>query len=263
MGIDHHAVGQATCLDPFFARTRMPAEIDALRRQVREATLTASACIREPQFTRIATRDLAIVFERYDALFFGGSIPAALAGRDLTFRLSTRATSRGGALRVWPARETADGARRPERYELSVSTTLLFESFRDQARPIIIAGRQCADRLDALQLVMEHETVHLAEQLRWCETDCAAPRFQSIVRRLFGHTQHKHELVTPRERAAQLGFQPGHRVAFDFEGERYEGILRRVTKRATVLVPHPDGRVMSDGKPYLQFYVPLDRLAPG
>src|SRR5215208_755179 len=120
MGIDACVAGRATDLDRFLAKTRMPAEIDALRRQVREATLAASACIREPQFTRIATRDLAIVFERYDALFFGASIPAALAGRDLTFRLSTRATSRGGALRVWRARETADGARRPERYELSV-----------------------------------------------------------------------------------------------------------------------------------------------
>jgi len=190
---------------------------------------------------------LAVVFERYDALFFGASIPAALRGRELTFRLSTRATSRGGSLRVWRARDTADGAHRPERYELSVSTTLLFESFRGPERSITIAGRECADRLDALQRIVEHEMIHLVEQLRWCETDCAAPRFQSIARRLFGHTQHKHALVTPRERAAQLGFRPGHRVAFDFEGMRYEGILSRITKRATVLVPHPDGRVMSEG----------------
>jgi hypothetical protein len=110
----------------------------------------------------------------------------------------------------------------PERYELSVSTTLLFESFRDQQRPITIGGQECADRLDALQRIMEHEMVHLVEQLRWCETDCAAPRFQSMVRRLFGHTQPKYALVSPRERPAQLGFKPGRRVAFDFEGVRYE-----------------------------------------
>jgi hypothetical protein len=258
MGIDPHAAGQATDLDPFLARARKPTEIDALRQQIREATLAASLCIREPQFSRISARDVAVVFERYDALFFGASIPAALRGRELTFRLSTRATSRGGSLRVWRPRETADGARRAERYELSVSTTLLFESFRGPGRPITIAGRECSDRLDALQRIVEHEMVHLVEQLRWCETDCAAPRFQSIARRLFGHTQHRHELVTPRERAAQLGLQPGHRVAFDFE--RYEGILSRVTKRATVLVPHPDGRVRSDGNTYYQFYVPLERL---
>lgn len=263
MGIDACGAGQSTDLDSFLAKTRMPPEIDTLRRQVREATLASSPNIREPQFTRISARDLAVVFERYDALFFGASIPVALAGRELTFRLSTRATSRGGSLRVWPPRDTANGARRPERYELSVSTTLLFESFRGQQRPITIAGRESADRLDALQRIIEHETVHLVDQLCWRETDCAAPRFQSIAHRLFGHTQHKHALVTPRERAAQLGFKPGHRVAFDFEGVRHEGILSRVTKRATVLVPHPDGRVMSDGNPYHQFYVPLERLRQG
>jgi len=64
MGIDRHAAGQATDLDPFLARTRMSTEIDAFRRQVREATLAASPCIREPQFTRISARDVAVVFER-------------------------------------------------------------------------------------------------------------------------------------------------------------------------------------------------------
>ena len=263
MGVDGCIAGQATGLDAFLATTRASTEIDTLRRQVREATLAASPCIRQPQFSRISAGDLAFVFERYDALFFGASIPAALGDGVLTFRLSTRATSRGGALRVWRARDTADGARRPARYELSVSTTLLFESFRYEDRPITICGQECADRLDALQRIVEHEMVHLVEQLRWRETKCAGPRFQSIAGRLFGHTLHKHALVTPRERAAQRGFKAGHRVAFDFEGVRHEGILRRITKRATVLVPHPDGLLMSDGNRYRQFYVPLERLLQG
>ncbi len=42
MGIDRYAAGQATGLDPFLARTRLSPEIDALRRQVREATLASS-----------------------------------------------------------------------------------------------------------------------------------------------------------------------------------------------------------------------------
>lgn len=263
MGIDCDAAGEATGFDAFLAKTRSPAEIDSIRRQVREATLASSPCIREPQFTRISARDLAVLFERYDALFFGASIPAALRGRELTFRLSTRATSRGGSLRVWRVRNTADGTHGSERYELTVSTTLLFESFRGPERSITIGGLECRDRLDALQRVLEHEMVHLVEQLRWRETDCRAPRFQSIAHGLFGHTQHRHALITPRERAVQLGFRPGHRVAFDFEGVRYEGVLSRVTKRATVLVPHPDGRLMSDGNAYRQFYVPLERLRQG
>ena len=165
MGIDGCIAGQATDLDAFLAKTRASTEIDALRPQVREATLAASLGIREPQFTRITAGDLAVVFERYDALFFGASIPVALGDRVLTFRLSTRVPRRGGSLRVFWPRDAADGARQPERYELSVSTTLLFESFHDQERPITIGGQECADRLDALQRIMEHEMVHLLRAL--------------------------------------------------------------------------------------------------
>lgn len=249
-------------LDFFLAATRTSGEIDALRWHIRKATLAEAPLIREPHFSRLSDRDLAVLFDWYDAVFFGSSISLELAERELTFRVSARATSRGGALRTWKARETADGDYRPERHELSVAATLLFESFRDNSRPITIVGHECGDRLDALQRIMEHEIIHLVEQLRWHESSCSAPRFQSMARRLFGHTRHQHGLVTPRERASQLGFWPGDRVAFEFRGVRYEGILSRVTRRATVLVPHPNGRVMSDGNAYQQFYVPLERLVP-
>jgi len=66
--------------------------------------------------------------------------------------------------------------------------------------------------------------------------------------------------VTPRERAAEQGVVRGRRVAFVFDGTRYEGIVSRVTRRATVLVPHPSGEQMSDGRRYLRFYVPLAGL---
>jgi len=248
-----------TALDPYLASDLTSTEIDARRTQVREAILDRSTYIREPQFARINTRDLVIAFERYDALFFGMAIWTVLGDRPLTFRLSTRATSRGGSLHTFRPRQ-ATPAVRPESFEMTVSTTLLFESFRDGQRSITIGGNECSDRLDALQRIVEHETVHLVEQLRWRDSDCSAPRFHSMARRLFGHTEHKHALVTPRERAADLGFRPGQRVAFEFEGVRHEGILNRVTKRATVLVVHPDGEMMGDGKRYNRFYVPLQRL---
>ena len=96
----------ATGLDAHLAKDLTAAEIDARRLQVREATLERSACILEPQFSRISPRDLAIAFERHDAL----------------------------------------------------------------------------------QRIVEHETVHLVEQLRWRDTNCSGSRFQAIARRLFGHT---------------------------------------------------------------------------
>jgi hypothetical protein len=248
-------------LDFFLAATRTAGEIDALRWHVRKATLAEAPLIREPDFSRLSARDLAVMFNWYDDLFFGSTISLELDmdARDLTFRASTRATTRGGALRTWKARETADDYH-PERYELSVSTNLLLASFGRKGRAITVVGRECADRLDGLQRIMEHEIIHLVEQIRWRETKCARPRFQEMARRLFGHTSHKHGLVTVREHASKLGLWPGSRVAFEFRGVRHEGILSRVTRRATVLVPDPNGRMMSDGNAYQQFYVPLERL---
>ncbi len=54
-----------------------------------------------------------------------------------------------------------------------------------------------------MQRVLEHELIHLAEMLVWDDSNCAADKFQSIAHRLFGHTEHKHELVTQHERAAK------------------------------------------------------------
>jgi hypothetical protein len=244
--------GAGADLDAYLAKPLTPTEIAARRRQIREATLRESPYIREPQFSRISPRDVAAVFQQCDSVFFGRAIAAALGERPLAFRLSTRATRCAGSLRkVWEGKPA--GGMPPERFELTVSTTPLFESFRDGQRSITTCGHECTDRLDALQRVVEHETVHLIEYLRWADSACSAPRFQLIARSVFGHTARHHAMMSPGDRAAALGFRPGQRVAFEFEGVRYEGVLNRVTKRATVLVPHPDGRSM-------RFYIPLQYL---
>jgi hypothetical protein len=246
-------------LDDILAARPRPDEIAERLQRIRAAILAASTTIREAQFSRISNGDLEIAFDQYDAKFFGGLLRSVLGTRPISFRLSQRATSRGGSLAKWPAAETPSGAR-PERYELTVSTTLLFGSFRDGQRPIVLCGFPCTDRLDALMRVVEHELVHLVEHLRWGDSDCERPRFQAITGGLFGHTNHRHELVTPREHAADLGFRPGQRVAFDFDGSRHVGVLARVTKRATVMVLHPDGEPMRDGRRYRRYYVPLHLL---
>ena len=58
------------------------------------------------------------------------------------------------------------------------------------------------------------------------------------------------------------GIKTGSRVRFDFEGNTLEGIVNRVTKRATVLVAHPEGERYSDGVRYVKFYIPVSALEP-
>jgi hypothetical protein len=148
-------------------------------------------------------------------------------------------------------------------YEIAISTTLLYETFNEEVRPITVSGVSCADRLEALQRIFEHEMLHLVEMLVWDHSSCSADRFRSMSHRLFGHLQSTHQLITPREIAhAKYGVRAGQRVKFMFEGRRYVGVVNRVTKRATVLVPDPTGEAYTDGKRYLKFYIPLPMLTP-
>jgi hypothetical protein len=108
---------------------------------------------------------------------------------------------------------------------------------------------------------MEHELVHLVEMLLWGNSTCAKPRFHSITLRLFGHTENRHKLITPKERAiVKYDIQPGMAVRFRFDGVEHQGIVNRINKRATVLVEDRSGQRYSDGRHYAKFYVPVQLL---
>ena len=132
------------------------------------------------------------------------------------------------------------------RYEIAVSSPLLYQAFADGAhRPNSVARKVCRDRLEALQRIFEHELIHLVETLGSHTSSCSGQRFQSIAYRFFGHTQHTHRLITPQERAkVQFQLGPGTSVRFRLDGQEYTGIVNRVTKRATVLVPDARDRVL-------------------
>ena len=226
----------------------------AARRVVRDRLLESSRTLDGPAFTRVHADDLATLVSAYDEMFLDGSLRAALGTSPLRVGFSTRATRRGGGTR----RMRAVGA---VRYDIVISTTPLSESFRGPGEDVRVCGLTCSDRLDALQRVLEHEIVHLAEFLVWDGSSCSRPRFQGIAARLFGHTSHQHEMPTPRQRAAEIhGIRPGDAVWFEHEGKRVEGVVNRITKRAPVLVPHPAGRPFSDGRRYQVVYVPVPSL---
>jgi hypothetical protein len=243
---------------PLVETTRFDAsQIAAHAAQVQADVLRQTRYLDAPNFTRIHPSDLAILFAAYDDVCFGGKLKQALGAMPLTFALSKRMTSAGGKTACITDRRT--GFRR---FEISVSVAILFTCFRDDDhRPIVTSGIVCHHRLDALQRVLEHEITHLAEMLLWDKSSCAQPRFHSITYRLFGHTENKHQLITPRERAiAKFGIRPGMQVRFRFDGVEHTGIVNRVNKRATVLVEDARGQRYDNGKHYAKFYIPVSQL---
>jgi hypothetical protein len=230
---------------------------DSIRERLHEIyqlVLAGAPYVRQPNFTSIHPRDLEFLFAAYDARFLNGLCRTALNGRRLEFRLAPRMTRAGGKTSKYRTREGL------ARYEIAIASSMLFDGFRQTDRRISVCGRECDNRLEALQRIFEHELVHLGEILCWERSDCSADRFQSIARRLFLHRSHTHDLITRRERAADSGIRPGARVSFTFEGQRLVGRVNRITKRATVLVAHPEGEQFSDGQRYKTYYVPIAHL---
>ena len=236
---------------------RAPAQaIQSRVSDIHNVVLQRSAYIRQPNYTRIHPDDLHLLFALYDQSFFEDRCKLALDGRKLTFRLSGRMTKAGGTTARY---RTASGE---VLYEITVASSMLFDSFGEQDREISVCGLPCSNRLEALQRIFEHEIVHLIEQLCWQNSNCSAPRFQDIAHRHFLHRAHTHKLITRRERAAQWGIRVGSRVTFAFEGLRLAGRVNRLTKRATVLVEDPEGERFSDGGRYRRYYVPIVHLRP-
>ena len=217
-----------------------------------------SRCINAPNFDRVSEEDVARMVRMYDTRFFGGRIVPTAEAEGLTFGLSSRMTSIAGKLVTGYPTGSHAGRRT---FELVLSSTLLFQTFEDVDRPVVVTGRLCKDRLEAMQRIVEHEFVHLVEMLIWNDGNCSESRFQTIANRCFDHTDYQHDLITQRERAARkFDIRVGDHVRFAHDGRYLYGRVNRITRRATVLVPNEKGERFSDGKHYVRFYVPLEKL---
>lgn len=230
--------------------------------EMRERIISRSDLLDGPNFKRVSDRLLAELFDEYDQRFFSGVCRELLQveGKPLSFSFSKRMTKAGGKT---TRRERIEGGKRRSvlSYEITLSATLLFQTFREPGATARVSGLTCHDRLDAVLRIMEHEMVHLLEMLVWWDSNCAANRFQGIANRFFDHREHTHQLTTAYEEAAnKYGIRPGDWVSFTYEGNRYKGKVNRVTRRATILVPDSTGILYSDGGRYKKYYVPVQLL---
>ncbi len=236
------------------------AEIGKRTTDIGRSVLASSRVMKSANFTSTTAADLQRMADMYDAMFFDSKLLTIAREHSMSFRWSSRMTSAGG--KTIRSVHRARGARTSRvSYEIALSATLLFQTFGDLDRPIRVTGHVCENRLQAMQRILEHELIHLAEMLVWDDSNCAADRFQAISHRLFGHTEHKHELVTQHERAAKkFNIRVGSMVSFQHEGKTFIGKVNRITRRATVLVADAQGQKYDDGKCYRKFYVPLSSL---
>lgn len=226
--------------------------------QIRRCALAGSDHLRTTPVECVATDDLSLLFREIDTAAFGGLVTAVLVQRQtpLLFRFGKRMTSSAGST----TRHGAEFPAQADRYEIAISPRMLFQTFQ-LAPSAVVCGRECHDMCEALQRVMEHEVLHLIEMLLWGTSSCKRPRFRRFANHLFGHLTSSHRLITPRQFAADVyAIQVGDSVEFDFDGRSYQGIVNRITRRATILVADQQGVRYSNGERYRKFYVPLSAL---
>jgi hypothetical protein len=240
-------------------------DVDDRTTRIYEATLAQSPQIRDGNFTMIGTDDLERLFSWYDREFFRGRLGDMLVedeAHPMAFRLSRRLIRAAGQTIRQVRRVRRDG--RPAvkvDYEITISTTLLYNTFLDVERTVTVGGLVCRNRLESLQRIFEHELLHLAEFLGWGRSNCRADNFHALSRRIFAHEGAFHDLITPRETArSAFNIHVGDQVSFELDGNRFTGRVNRITRRATVLVEDPRGKLYSDGKHYVTCYVPLPLL---
>lgn len=163
-------------------------DILSKRAAVRRDLLGASRCIDRPQFEAIHHDDVGLLFARYDAVFFSTQLTEALAEHETVFRVSRRLKKSAGltTLTERPGQRT---------YGIAIASDLLLGNFDPPGEAVSVAGVPCADRVAGLQIVFEHELVHLIELLVWGRTECAADRFGTIAAGVFGHRSTYHQLL--------------------------------------------------------------------
>jgi hypothetical protein len=215
-----------------------PDEIAVRTAAIHAAILRESENLKQPNFESISKNDLARLFDLYDQVFFSGQLAQSVkeeTGLPIVFSLSSTMSKAGG--KTIFHRQRIPGGEMRTRYEIAVASRMLFMTFNQADRPVIVCGTICKNRLEALQRILEHEIIHLAELVVYGKTSCSGRRFKDLAANIFGHTGTKHMLVTPAEHAAtQYGIRVGAMVSFEFEGRRLMGQVNRAHSRATVLV---------------------------
>lgn len=207
---------------------------------------------------KISSSDLSLLMTAYDEVFFHNWFQKYFKGQ-LRFSLSRRMTRNAG--KTICSREK--GVSSPEQLNIEVRIGIDFlTNYGFIAGANLVGGIATSSSLEALQIIFEHELIHVIEFVKFQSSSCKRNRFKTMAFNLFGHTESCHRLATNQQIASQkMGLVIGSMVSFPFEGKTLEGRLYRINKRATVMVRDKKGHFADrQGLRYSKYYVPLKAL---
>ena len=234
-----------------------PFPIDAQEIAARRARLLRGLIAAYPELGEIPVRRIPAEFwtalpRAYDHLFLQGTLSTLLP--DLSVVPAPRMTSCGGKFCV------ALRGRQRTKCEIRMATDFLF---RLEKGPFSLNGLTAQTALEAFLIVFEHELCHALELALTGKPGAHGETFRTLVFGLFAHTAYRHSLPTRALEAAQSGILRGGSVSFSHEGRTLTGVVSRVGKTVTVMVPSRTGTYRDgNGRRYAKYLVPPDLVLP-
>lgn len=236
-------------------------QIDGKRTLVSKLFMEKSSNIKTPDIKVMSAKDVELLFDLYDMVFFDFWFRDSFRGR-LEFSLSKRMTKSAG-MTVCP-KNIMNMNIEEVVIEIKIAVDIIL-SYGVLENSTKVGGIQVASSLQALQLVMEHEIIHVLEFIAYGRSSCKGKRFKAMVHNIFGHTESTHTLpISGRIAYENLDLGIGSMVSFSFKGEKLSGMIVSVNKRAVVMVADRKGRWQDPGgNRYSKYYVSLNELTKG
>lgn len=240
-------------MDYPFAFPLPPSEIAKKRSQILSELLMTDPGFASIPVHTIRKGTLEILRARVDHLFLNDFLQSAYPAMKVT--VSNRMTSAAGKF-IHSKRMP----RKPDPLaEIRMSGDFLFRLPAGEYR---VNGLVTSSPQEAFVVVFEHEAVHAVEYALYGATG-HSKRFLHLAGGLFGHTNIHHELPTRAQESAKSGIRPGTAVSFPYQGKSLTGMVQRIGKTATVMVPDSRGHYIDTrGRRYSKFRVSLKYLTP-
>lgn len=232
--------------------------IKSKRKAVREGLLQESANIKSGTIDCISPLDLRLLYLHYDKIFLKNWFWDNFKGQVL-YELSRRMTKSAGKTKC--PKNIAQ--MKPDEVKIIIAIGVDFFFKYDQlVGSKNVGGIETHDSLEALQIVFEHELIHVLEFLLFHTSSCNKQRFKDTAKKIFGHTHSHHHMPTNQTVAREkYGINIGDSVQFLFKDRQLTGLIVNITKRATVMVRNPAGvYIDKNGVRYMKYYVPLAGL---
>lgn len=128
------------------------------------------------------------LYQLYNQEYFLQGLTCS-ADQHLRFELSNRMTSTAGVCEY-------ERRKKVDYYLIKMAFQLIRTLFSDHQTIYRVNGLDCRTHLEVFLNIFEHELVHLWFQLRRDHHEQHGKQFQLMVKKLFGHTDFRHNLKT-------------------------------------------------------------------